>query len=815
LRSDVIAAMLITMLLFPCLVNSLLSTKKVRHLDIIHKNRISCYVRLQSLAPESSQFEISQKAQPSSAASINNKKSLHSHRHNHRLLQSYTSYWETLLQREYQDTVAELQTRRKTYTRSQLEASGLAILSAVASPETELYGEKIVRVTLSTITRMNGSSGSVSEKKLRDKFKRGDALVLTPQILFRGKDIEPKEGLVMDVGDDYLTLGVGNTWPLGLMEMRKHPDTYRVRLDRSLSNVPLRAQRTSLDKLRKGEAGSIANLLVQLFYDEPSSLDVAREEILDCNMQDQNTTLAEQILSAMEAVMADMKFKPNASQQEAVVWALKRKIGLIRGPPGTGKTRVAALLISTALKMNLKKKKEEGGNDEHDEGDIAENHSTRILAVTHSNGAADVLTQALLDMNVPAVRAGRPASVSPSIQHRTIAALSERIPEAKRLRAQAGDVTLDSQTRQSAFYDAAKVTNDAQVVIARTAPVVVASCIGAQQLMASLGEMKDSKPSFPIVVLDEAGQTTEPALITALASAKARQVILVGDTKQLPPTVTTQDAALRKIIGVSPMERLLNNGIDEFSLKFQYRMPASLLIHPNNYFYNGVVKCATTDGTDSDHPPPNGFVWPSPKMEPLAFVEMGNDDEVTHNFGGRSNPKEVEIILDIVKKVIAAGDIQAENIAIITPYSKQVQLFRTELSNASHIHGPKISDINVGTVDSFQGQETDLVIFSAVRSNKMKELGFLRDERRLNVAITRAKRGLIVVGDPSVLRTCKHWTALLDSCSDRGCTLTEGEYKSRSACDAMMVKAVEKKRISLSDVELDMDDEFFGLFPDP
>ena len=82
-------------------------------------------------------------------------------------------------------------------------------------------------------------------------------------------------------------------------------------------------------------------------------------------------------------------------------------------------------------------------------------------------------------------------------------------------------------------------------------------------------------------MLDEAGQTTEPALVTALAAAGAHQIILVGDMKQLPPTVTTQDAELLSI-GVSPMERLPNDGIDEFSLKFQYRMPASLLVHPNN-----------------------------------------------------------------------------------------------------------------------------------------------------------------------------------------------------------------------------------------
>ena len=238
-------------------------------------------------------------------------------------------------------------------------------------------------------------------------------------------------------------------------------------------------------------------------------------------------------------------------------------------------------------------------------------------------------------------------------------------------------------------------------------------------------------------------------------------------------------------------------------------MPPALLIHPNEHFYNGVVKCAKIDGVESNNlPPPNGFPWPSPNNEPLAFLEIGNDSEVAHSFGGRSNPRECKRIVEIVQRIIAVGGIKADQIAIITPYNKQVQLFRTELSNASQIHGPKLLDVKIGTVDSFQGAETGLVIFSAVRSNLLKELGFLRDQRRLNVAITRSKRGLIVVGDPKVLRTCRHWAALLDSCRDRGCALTEEEY--------ILAKAESpnngKKRINLSDLELDMDDEFFGLF---
>ena len=424
-----------------------------------------------------------------------------------------------------------------------------------------------------------------------------------------------------------------------------------------------------------------------------------------------------------------------------------------------------------------------------------------------SNGAADVLMQALLSMNVPAVRAGRPASVSPAVQDRTIAALSERLPAVLKLRQQAGDATLDRETRQGALFTAKQFMNDGQKIIASTAPVVVASCIGAQQILASFENNDDSRePPFHYVVLDEAGQSTEAALICALDAAKARQLILVGDTMQLPPTVTTRDVQLRNTIGVSPMERLLKNGIEEYVLKEQYRMHPSLLIYPNEAFYKGVVQSAQTNGAATSNQL-KGFPWPSPNNEPLAFIDLGNASEIAHNFGGRSNPRECRTVVNIVQKIISQGDVEADQIAIITPYNKQVQLLRTELSNASLIHGKKMLEVNVGSVDSFQGQEKELVVFSAVRSNRLSELGFLRDSRRLNVAVTRAKQGLIVVGDATTLKSCRYWKALLDSCHERGCAMTEEEY--------ILAKAqspINKRRIEPKDLELDLDDEFFGLF---
>jgi superfamily I DNA and/or RNA helicase len=434
-------------------------------------------------------------------------------------------------------------------------------------------------------------------------------------------------------------------------------------------------------------------------------------------------------------------------------------IPLIVFPPCfSGKTTLAALLISTALRLPMGSAIASDNLEEH----IYK--KPRVLAVAHSNGAADVLIEALLKMGVPAVRLGRPASVSPSVQHRTIPAITQKLPDVVKLRQTAYDLSLDSQTRSAAAYELMQSVNDMKQTIIEAAPVVVTSCITAHQLL-------ETGVTFPIVILDEAAQTTEPALVCALASAKASQVVLVGDTQQLPPTVTSE--GLRDTLGVSPMARLEKAGVAQQTLRVQYRMPPFLLEHPSRYFYDGLVSCAP--GSHTETLQPSGFPWPA--SQPLAFIQVGNDSEVTHSFGGKSNPTEAELVSNIVSDLLEGGDVGGSDIAVITPYSKQVQLIRSELANLRKT--PSAQHIRVGTVDSFQGQEVNIVIFSAVRSNPMNELGFLRDSRRLCVAITRAKRGLILVGDQKTLRSCRHWAALLESCEARGCSLDRKDLEKR------------------------------------
>jgi superfamily I DNA and/or RNA helicase len=160
---------------------------------------------------------------------------------------------------------------------------------------------------------------------------------------------------------------------------------------------------------------------------------------------------------------------------------------------------------------------------------------------------------------------------------------------------------------------------------------------------------------------------------------------------------------------------------------------------------------------------------------------------------------------------LVGGEIAGDDISVISPYAKQVHLIRTELA-ATSLTRIAAQNIRVGTVDSFQGQETGVVIFSAVRSNPLNELGFLRDRRRLCVAITRARRGLILVGDAKVLKSCRHWAALLASCEERGLSMSDRDLIEQKI---PIMLPVSNSKMFVEDALDDLlggTDDMYGLF---
>jgi predicted DNA helicase len=287
-----------------------------------------------------------------------------------------------------------------------------------------------------------------------------------------------------------------------------------------------------------------------------------------------------------------------------------------------------------------------------------------------------------------------------------------------------------------------RIENQIRDDILDKAQVICCTCIG------SGNEILDGR-RFPQVLIDESTQATEPAALVPLVRG-ARQVVLVGDHKQLPPTVLSfraEENGLKR----SLFERLIGLGIEPLLLTTQYRMHPAISKFPNQQFYSNKL----IDGVNSkERPAPAGLLWPDWE-NPVAFVPINGGETVSPDGTSRENPLEVSWVLKILEDLLEAGELTQKDIGIITPYAGQVRAIRNSMSE-------QLDDVEVRTVDGYQGREKEVIIFSCVRSNPEKNVGFLSESRRLNVALTRAKRGLIVIGDPDTLRSDKNWKAWLD-----------------------------------------------------
>jgi superfamily I DNA and/or RNA helicase len=248
---------------------------------------------------------------------------------------------------------------------------------------------------------------------------------------------------------------------------------------------------------------------------------------------------------------------------------------------------------------------------------------------------------------------------------------------------------------------------------------------------------------FSRVLIDEATMSTEGSSLIPITRG-AQQLVLIGDQCQLPPVVKTRQhpapAAARPLFN-----RLLQDGLPAALLSVQYRMHPAISQLPSDLFYAGAV----SDGISaSDRPPLAGFKWPRPEW-PVAFVhveayEQGDDTS-------KLNRPEAVVVAQLVSELLAAGNAKS-TIGVITPYASQVRLLKSFTRGAGGAPAPgDTSEVEVSSVDGFQGREKEIIIFSCVRANQNHSLGFLADPRRINVSITRAKSALIVCGHAPTL----------------------------------------------------------------
>jgi regulator of nonsense transcripts 1 len=270
------------------------------------------------------------------------------------------------------------------------------------------------------------------------------------------------------------------------------------------------------------------------------------------------------------------------------------------------------------------------------------------------------------------------------------------------------------------------------------AQVICCTCAGA-------GDRRLGKLRFNQVLVDEATQSTEPEVLIPLVRG-TRHIILVGDHSQLGPVVMCKKAAQAGLTQ-SLFERLVHLGIRPIRLQVQYRMHPCLSEFPSNTFYEGTLQNGVS--TADRLQPEVDFPWPNPNL-PMMFLSCIGQEEISGSGTSYLNRTEATSVEKVVTQFLKAG-VLPEKIGVITPYEGQRAYVVNYMARAGTLRQALYQQIEVASVDSYQGREKDIVVISCVRSNAEQGIGFLKDDRRLNVALTRAKYGLVLVGNPRVL----------------------------------------------------------------
>lgn len=439
----------------------------------------------------------------------------------------------------------------------------------------------------------------------------------------------------------------------------------------------------------------------------------------------------------------------NPPQQNAVRFAMSaRDAAVIHGPPGTGKTTTIAEIILQSV--------------------AAEN---RVLACAPSNTAVDNLLERLVAMKCNVLRVGHPARVFEDLRQHTLDERIENDPSTDVIRDMKREVQdlMRAAGRGSRSYDARRKKRELFAEAGRLRGQirslersVIQSVIDSADVVCTTTTIDDEllgDRSFDLVVLDEACQATLPGVWQAIL--RADRIILAGDHCQLPPTVLSDEAAAAGM-RESLMQRLVEReGDDVFRrLTVQYRMHQAIMRFSSNSFYQSelVADPSVAQHRLADLPQVQAISLTEQSIEFIDTAGAEYDEAIETDGQSKYNLKEAELIVRLVDDLIQAG-LEPEHIGIIAPYAAQVRLLRSRIEHGS---------LEIDTVDGFQGREKEAILLTMVRSNHRGEIGFLADTRRTNVAMTRARRKLLVVGDSATLGKHPFYASVLEYFEQEG-----------------------------------------------
>lgn len=490
------------------------------------------------------------------------------------------------------------------------------------------------------------------------------------------------------------------------------------------------------------------NLGVQLYFDETSYRTMF--EALEDTLRSKGNRLAELrdiLLGTSKAGFRELypvRFPwLNSTQETAVNKVLcARDVAIVHGPPGTGKTTTLVEAIYETL-----------------------HREPQVLVCAQSNTAVDWISEKLVDRGVNVLRIGNPTRVNDKMLSFTYERRFENhplYPELWSIRKNLRE--LGSRARRGSYDEREGVRNRMSRLRDRATALEIqinaelfdGAHVIASTLVSSNHRLLNGR-RFGTLFIDEAAQALEAACWIAIR--KADRVVLAGDHCQLPPTIKCYEAA-RGGLERTLMEKVVSNKPAVVSLlKVQYRMHEEIMKFPSQWFYNGELEAAPEVRY-------RGILdWDTP-IHWIDTSEMDFKEEFVGETFGRINKAEADLLLSELKiyiNRISGNRILEEKIdfGIISPYKAQVQYLRNKIKADASLK-PYRSLFTVNTVDGFQGQERDVIFISLVRANEEGQIGFLNDLRRMNVAITRARMKLVILGEAETLKHHGFYRKLLE-----------------------------------------------------